>query len=180
MREKKFPILKTQRLILDRFIESDKEPLYKMRIHPEVLKWLFHSEPESFEKVKEIFRKVEETWKRGSGINWAVRLKGDEKLAGYVGFHKIVREHNQAEIGYMMHPDHWGKGLMQEAVKVAMDHGFAELALHRIEAYVNAENIASIHLLEKFGFKKEGHFRDFIKEKKGYQDALVYSLLDSD
>ncbi len=44
------------------------------------------------------------------GVTWAMTLKDDPKLMGHISFHRFIKEHNRAEVGYMMHPDFYGQG----------------------------------------------------------------------
>jgi [ribosomal protein S5]-alanine N-acetyltransferase len=70
-----------------------------------------------------------------------------------------------------------GKGLMTEALAVALHYGFTELNLHRIAALVANDNIPSVKLLQRFGFTKEGTLReDYVVDGKS-EDSDCYSLL---
>ncbi len=172
-----FPVLETERLLLREYTPQDAESLFELRTDERVKKNLFDTKEETLEKTKEILQRMEDTFKNGTGINWAIELKENTRLIGYIGFWKIVQDHDQAEIGYMLSPDHWGRGYMQEAISMVMDFGIQDLDLHRVEAYTRDVNEVSIHLLRKFGFVQEGHFRDYIKGPKAYQDALVFARI---
>ncbi|MFV2053751.1 GNAT family N-acetyltransferase [Aliiroseovarius sp. YM-037] len=60
------------------------------------------------------------------------------------------------EIGFILHPDHWGKGLAQEALSVVIPHAFENLPIDRLEADVDPRNSASLMLLSRFGFREVG------------------------
>lgn len=57
----------------------------------------------------------------------------------------------EIEIGWRLHPDHWGQGIATEAASVILDHGFSSLALPCIVADIDADNRASRKLAEKLG-----------------------------
>lgn len=81
------------------------------------------------------------------------------------------------EIGFIIHQDHWGKGLATEAVKLIMDYSFEKCELQRIVALCCPENGASLRVLEKAGMVKEGTLRKDILIKGEWKDSCVYSLL---
>lgn len=68
-------------------------------------------------------------------------------------------EHYRGEIGYLLHPDHWRKGIMKEAINAVVDYGFIVLGLHSIEALLNPENIASSSVLKSTGFIKRRSYK---------------------
>jgi ribosomal-protein-alanine N-acetyltransferase len=101
-------------------------------------------------------------------------------LIGYFGFWRIDTHHCRGEIGYALHPNYWEKGYMKEAAFKLIEYGFSEIRLHSIEANVNPNNIPSIKLLEKIGFKKEAYFRENFLFNNEFVDSVIYSLLERD
>ena len=99
------------------------------------------------------------------------------KLIGTIGFWQIDKENYRAEIGYLLHPDQQGNGLMQEAIETVLQYGFQTMKLHSVEANVNPANIASIKLLEKKKFNKEAFFKENYYYNGKFLDTSVYSLL---
>ena len=76
----------------------------------------------------------------GEGFCWGICA--DDVLIGTVG---VVR----GELGYMLHPDHHGQGIVQSAVRDALSHAFATLPLDEIHADIWADNFASRHILTR-------------------------------
>jgi len=70
-----------------------------------------------------------------------------------------------------------GKGYGKETIKLLLNYGFNELNLYRIQLNVLEFNIHAIHLYERFGFKKEGAFREFVLRDGNRYDLLLYGLL---
>lgn len=97
---------------------------------------------------------------------------------GECGFHTWNKIHNRAELFYKLRNDvDKQKGLMTEALKAVLDFGFSELGLHRIKALVAESNTASVKLLQRYGFTKEGTMReDYLVDGK-QEDSDCYSLL---
>ncbi|MGH2644608.1 MAG: GNAT family N-acetyltransferase, partial [Chitinophagaceae bacterium] len=106
-----------------------------------------------------------------------ITLQEDSKLTGTICFWHIQSENFRAEIGYILHPDHQHKGIMQEAIKAVLDYGFNTIKLHSVEANVNPANAPSIKLLEKNSFVKEGYFRENYFFNNQFLDSAIYSLL---
>ncbi|NGP45716.1 GNAT family N-acetyltransferase [Bacillaceae bacterium SIJ1] len=94
----------------------------------------------------------------------------------------IVKDRwNQAgEVGDVVHPDFWGKGIATDAATLLIGFGFQELRLHRIAATCHPENRGSSRVLEKVGMTFEGCIRDHLKLKNGWRDSLLYSVLEDD
>ncbi|MBK9288895.1 MAG: GNAT family N-acetyltransferase [Flavobacteriales bacterium] len=88
-------------------------------------------------------------------------------------------DHHRGEIGYMLSPDHWGKGLMSEALNAAVACGFDRFHFHSIEAVTDPRNTRSRTLLERNGFALEGLFKENYFWNGEFQDSAVYSLLAS-
>ena len=81
------------------------------------------------------------------------------------------------EIGYMITPDHRGKGFASEAVTMMVDFLFLDKEWQRIQAIIAEENVASKRVLEKNGFQKEGVIRKAIFGLGRYWDVSLYSIL---
>ena len=83
-----------------------------------------------------------------------------------------------ATLGYWMGERYAGKGRMTRAVAAATRYGFSTLRLHRIEAACLPENIASMTLLERNGFRREGMARAYLKIDGAWRDHVLYALLE--
>ena len=78
----------------------------------------------------------------------------------------------------MLHPAHWRKGIMKEAIHAVVDYGFNILGFHSIEALLSPENIASSMVLERTGFVKEGHLKESFHFNGKFGDTAIYSRLN--
>lgn len=107
----------------------------------------------------------------------AVCLGESGELIGNAGLRRPAAWSHDAEIGYELSPDHWGRGYATEAVGAMLRFGFQELRLHRIAAWTVADNVASARVLEKAGFTLEGRLRDRESFKGRFWDVLVYAIL---
>jgi ribosomal-protein-alanine N-acetyltransferase len=110
-----------------------------------------------------------------------VLRKSDNALVGGLTLANVRRGCAQAaSLGYWMGAPHARQGFMTAAVNAVIPFAFGTLRLHRIEAACIPGNIASIRLLEKTGFLREGFARQYLCIDGVWQDHLLYARLKSD
>jgi ribosomal-protein-alanine N-acetyltransferase len=103
------------------------------------------------------------------------------RLAGVVNVNGIIRYSFQSgSLGYYAFHPYGGLGLMAEGLRLVIDRGFGELALHRLEANVQPPNTRSIRLVEGLGFTFEGLSRRFLKIGGRWKDHQRWALLSED
>ena len=145
-------MLKTERLILRPFRETDAEDLYAYARDPRVgpiAGWPIHGSPE---ESREIIRTV-----FAAPNVFALELREIGRVigsAGLVGRHPAgeIPDCPDDEIGYALSPDHWGRGLVPEAVEALLGYGFTELDLRRIWCGHYAGNWRSDRVIRKCGY----------------------------
>lgn len=81
-------------------------------------------------------------------------------LVGSIELDGIDLRRGQAELGYWVRTDRWGRGYAAEAGRAILTYGFETLALHKVRADVAVGNMASARVLEKLGFVREGTLRE--------------------
>lgn len=173
-----FPTLHTERLVLRQVTTHDVNEIFFHRSNERMMQYIQKKPAADLEEAYEWIKKIEMALDSNTGITWGISLKNETKLIGTVAFWRTIPEHHRAEIGYMLHYDYQGQGLMQEAVTAILQYGFNDMKLHSVEAHVNPDNKMSIKLLKKNGFVKEAYFKeDFYFDGK-YYDSAVYSLLN--
>jgi ribosomal-protein-alanine N-acetyltransferase len=115
------------------------------------------------------------------GYAFLILESGRDSLAGGLTLSNVRRGVTQAAtLGYWIGVPHIGRGYMTEAGRAAMHHAFDALRLHRIEAAVQPNNTASIRVLERLGFVREGLARRYLKINGVWQDHALYALLAED
>ena len=87
---------------------------------------------------------------------------------------------DSAEVGYVLNPEYWGKGIATEALERVLQFGFEELHLHRIEAKFMQGNERSRRVMEKVGMSIEGVLRESMMIKGNYMNIGVCSILRSE
>jgi [ribosomal protein S5]-alanine N-acetyltransferase len=105
----------------------------------------------------------------------------DNVMVGGLTLANIRRGVAQAgSIGYWIGAPFAGKGYMTAAVRALIPYSFTTLRLHRLEAACIPDNTASVRLLEKNGFKREGYARGYLCINGIWQDHLLYARLKDD
>ncbi|GAA1185750.1 GNAT family N-acetyltransferase [Pseudonocardia alaniniphila] len=117
--------------------------------------------------------------RRGAVLPFAITLDG--RFVGQVMVGNIVREPLlSAYVGYWVDSSVAGRGVTTAAVALVVDHCFGRVGLHRLEATVRPENLASIRVLSKLGFRKEGLFRRYLDVDSAWRDHYCYALTVED
>ena len=104
--------------------------------------------------------------------------RDDGVIAGAINLSQIFRSGFQnAYLGYYLGEKFAGQGLMTEAIKLILRFSFKELKLHRIEANVQPHNAASLAILRKNGFIKEGFSRKYLKVGGRWRDHERWAII---
>ena len=172
-----FPVLETDRLILREIVESDSKEIFRCFSNDELTRFYGQNSFESLEQAREIIESFALNYKEKRAIRWGIERKGTPGLIGTIGFHAYIPKNKRAEIGYEIHPDHWHKGYMTEALSKITNYGFDNLGLTRIGAVVFVENEPSSTLLKKAGFTEEGILRKYMYQDGIPHDTFMYSLI---
>ena len=173
-----FPVLPTERLLLRRVGHNDANEIYFLRSDKEVMKYIGKPLASSLQEISDYINQFETDLENKDGIAWAITYKNDPRMVGIIAYRKLIKEHHRGEIGYGLHPDHQGKGVMQEALDRVVRYGFDVLGIHSVEANVDKENLASIRLLERNSFVREAHFRENYFFENQYIDSVIYSRVN--
>ncbi len=109
---------------------------------------------------------------------FAFAITVDGKVVGSIGAFRGANIHSKtAELGYYIAEEHWGKGIMTEAVKQICNYVFSHTDIIRIYAEPFAYNIGSQRVLEKAGFQYEGTLRSNAVKNGKVLDMKMYSRL---
>ncbi len=140
--------------------------------------WMAWAAAHSAAQARSFAEAARQEWETGRGWGFAILLGG--RVVGHVDLHGYRPLFNRAEIGYWISSEVAGRGLMSEAAAALVDFGFDEVGLHRIGLEAGVDNLGSIRVAEKLGFRREGMSRDASRGAFGYYDVYLYALLKTD
>lgn len=173
-----FQNLESERLLLRQITPDDVNEIFALRSNPETMKYIPRPLSTTKDDAMGHIKMIQDKIVSNEGINWAITEKGNPKMIGIIGHYRIRWEHFRSEIGYMLLPEHQGKGIITEAIQLLVDYGFNEMNMHSLEAIIDPKNTASARVLEKNNFVKEAHFKENEFYDGKFLDAVVYSLLN--
>ena len=173
-----FPVLETERLILRALRPDDAPDHFALWSDPVVM--AAHGSPPytDLAQSEDFIQRQTGYFAAHEGIRWAVTRRGQDRLIGTCGYHHLSRQHHRAEIGYELERASWRQGIMLEALRAVLRHGFLDMGLHRVEATIDPDNDASAGLLRRLGFTYEACLRERFRYDDGrFADDWYFSLL---
>lgn len=167
-------IIKTRRFTLRPFRMSDAASIAKNINHRQIARNLL-TVPFPY-TIKDARKHLKLTLKRSrkrkhAPISLAIDIDGE--VVGAIGLFRVTS--HKAEMGYWLTHRLWGQGIMAEAVKKMTSFAFNELGLHRVYAHVFYFNKASMRVLEKAGFAREGILRKHDLKGKRLVDSHLFA-----
>jgi RimJ/RimL family protein N-acetyltransferase len=119
--------------------------------------------------------------RRGSEVRCAVCLADGGQLVGMVSLTRIDYVHRHAEYNAVVgQRDTQSRGIGTAATRAMVRHGFFDLNLHRIYVSILVDNVGSIRMCEKAGFREEGRIREGAYKNGRYHDLVLMGVLKSD
>ncbi len=159
--------IQTERLTLTALSLSHSAGMYRLWSHPDVVRYsgkvtdydrteiaMPASAPAESDKIIDFWRRAAAD---GWGFRWAVVERASNAFVGHIGFNSLGAN---SEIAYHLSPDHWGKGIMSEAGRAAIDWVLINNPDTVLEAFIEDANAGSIALITRLGFKATGTFNE--------------------
>jgi RimJ/RimL family protein N-acetyltransferase len=174
-----YPI-ETERLRLRPFSRGDVDAVYSYRSRADVAEYLF-DQPMNHQECAEAVRlRAGQIGfsKEGDKILLGVERKTDNRLIGEVSLIWRSMVDQQAEVGYVLHPDAHGQGVATEATRALLAFGFEVVGLHRIYARCDARNVASAKVMARLGMQEEARFREHVQVKGRWDEEVICAILD--
>ena len=178
-------MIQTERLILRPFVKEDAADLFEYLNEPEVNCFACMRINSSEDAVKEALKRGED-----KEFYFAIVLKENGKVIGEIDAYPESTGPESASSPkdtfspcWMLNPAYHGKGYAFEAAKAFFDYLFYQNGVRRIYAYTEDYNLASQHLCEKLGMRREGLFREFVSfvnDAEGnpiYENTYQYAIL---
>jgi [ribosomal protein S5]-alanine N-acetyltransferase len=174
-----FPELKTDRILLRKLTLEDAPEIFFLRSNEKVLRFIGKEPAASLKEAEEFINRVNAALPKKENILWGITLwDKPHKVIGTICYWRIQPENYRAEIGYVLHPEFWRKGIIKETIQKVLEYGFTTMKLHSVEARTSADNIASAAILEATGFVKEAHLKEEIFFRGNFRDTIIYSQIE--
>ncbi|HZW73117.1 MAG TPA: GNAT family protein [Caldimonas sp.] len=174
------PLLAGPRLRLRAMRPDDVPAWFAMQSDPIGMRYWSYPPLTRVEQSQELFERNAAGAGDGALLPWAIALNADDAMIGTCTLFAIDAAHRRAMIGYALAHAHWGNGYAQEALRLALGHAFGARQLHRVEADIDPRNVASVRLVERLGFVREGLLRERWFVGDDVQDSVIYALLARD
>lgn len=146
-------IIKTERLLLRPFTESDAEAMYKNWTYDERVarycRWYPHG---SIEITEQLLNMYLNEASEGFDYRWGIELTDGSELIGCIDVVGISEDSKTAEVGYVLSYDYWNRGIMSEALEAVINKLFDD-GFEVVCAEHHVDNIASGKVMEKCGMK---------------------------
>lgn len=113
--------------------------------------------------------------------SYLARLRSTGELTGVINVSEIVRgQFRSAYLGYYAFEPHAGRGYMAEAMRLVIGRAFGSLRLHRLEANIQPGNLASIAMVRRLGFRREGYSPRYLKIGGRWRDHERWAILSEE
>lgn len=178
-------VIEGQRCFLRVLMELDVTPFTNMvarnmrywSVHEPLHPPEYYTEKVQLKKIQESIQQMRLNREYSFGI-FDIQTK---EMVGHISLYSIKRmPFSSAFVGYSMDESHTGRGIVTEALSLVVKFAFNDLCLHRLEAYVSPKNIASVRVLEKAKFNREGLLRSLLYINGKWEDHYLYSYLEED
>lgn len=132
--------------------------------------------PDSIAETRRYLRRSASEWKKSKPerMTFSVLLKRDRAWIGSLELRWLYD--GIAEMGFFIHPRHWGNGYAPEAATAALRAAFGRFGAHRVQGSCWTKNKRSIRVLKKLRFRREGRLRGYAKVGGKLQDDYLYAM----
>lgn len=171
-------LMETDRLILRKFKVSDSNDMFKnWGSDTKVTKYLSWPTHKSIKDAEDIVNLWISNYKDNNVYNWVIELKKINEAIGNISIVKLEDINNSCEIGYCLSSKYWNKGITTEAFKPIIKYLFEEVAMNRICAKHDIDNVSSGKVMQKCGMVYEGTLREVQFRHNKFSSLAVYSLI---
>ena len=171
----------TARMRLRTYVAEDLEAFHDLHSRPDVARYLpWDTRDEAASRSALARHRDPSLDKDGDGLTLAALDKETGRLVGELVLILRSVEHRGAEIGYVLHPDFWGRGLATEGARVLLDIAFTTLDLRRVVARLDARNTPSAAVLTRLGMRHEAHLVQNELFKGEWSDEDQFAILRSE
>lgn len=171
------PTLRTARLLLRPFTEADTDAILALHSSPRVLRYWDSPPWKERARAERFIAACKQMEREGSGARVVIERTVGGQFIGWCGLVEWNPDHRSATMGYCLDESAWGQGFATEAADALLQWAFDTLDLNRVQSEADTRNTASVRVLEKLGFVREGMLREDCIVNGEVSDSWVYGLL---
>lgn len=171
----RLPTLAGARVRLRWLTAEDAPDLFTVFSNPTVMRYWSRPPMTAVAEAEALVAEIHACFARHRLYQWGIEHA--DRVVGHVTLSSLDAQNQTAEIGFALAEDRWGRGLATEAVRLALTLAFDTLHLRRVEADVDPRNHASLKLLQRVGFVREGLARERWFVGGQVQDSVILGLL---
>lgn len=174
---RKQPVFVTERLRLRPFRAKDLAVMHALYGDADNLRYWGVAPSPNLAATRNLMRRHLPYRPRRYAI-WGVEEKKSRTVVGMINYHRRELGEKRVDVGWLLLPDHQGKGYMVEAGRALLRHLFDDLGVHKVEALIRRQNKPSAALARRLGFRLEGGpIRDRWLVGDKWHAAMLYGLI---
>jgi RimJ/RimL family protein N-acetyltransferase len=173
----RFPMLTTERLVLRETADRDVEAVFAMESDSVAMRYWSRPPIREIAEARASVERARGLFAARAALRWSITHPEDDRMVGHLSLFNFSEQSGRADIGYGLVREHWGRGLMHEALTAVVDFAFGPLGLRRLEADIDPRNQASLRVLERLGFTREGLLRERWQVGDEISDTAFLGLL---
>jgi len=175
------PVLEGEHIFLRQLRPADAESLARHADDKEISRFITHiAFPYTSRHATSWIKKAERLLKDGAEHHYGICETKTDGAIGVIGLKNINRHDLNAELEYWIGRTHRNCGKTTQAIRLILDYAFGPLGLRRVYAVVHERNIASVKVLEKTGFTREGTWREASRWENKWGDVFAYGILKAE
>ena len=170
------PVLESERLIYKKIVPENAQEMYEYSKLEDVTRYLLWSPHIKLSQTEKYIKLLQRKYDEGAFWDFSLTYKENEKFIGTCGITSFDDNTNTIEIGYVLSPDFWGRGLAVEAAKTIMAYCFENFGAETICAKFMDGNNGSMRVMSKLGMTLEGIYHRSMYVKGDYKTIHVYEI----
>jgi RimJ/RimL family protein N-acetyltransferase len=174
------PFLKGIKVNLRRVQKSDADSIAENANDALVTQYLFTPYPYTVVDALDFIASSHRMHRNNTSYPFGIEHKEERKIIGTIGLYRVDHVNRNAEVGFWLGRKYWRQGMTSEAINLILDFAFNERDFHRIYARVMHPNTASLKLLDKLGFTKEGTMRQAVYRDNEWLDFVWFAMLKNE
>lgn len=172
-----FPELHTTRLFLREHTVNDVNVYYRLLSNLDAVRYYGRKPIRSIAEAENEINMMRQSFLSSKSIKWAIMSQINSQYIGCVGIKDFTNAHKRGTLSCIIHPSCWNSGYAHEALFNVIDYSFTTLALNRVQAFVDPQNIRAVSLFKSLGFTQEAILKEYEFEYNNYIDIAIFGMV---